>query len=184
MKHLAFFRVTRCVYQQILSPPVVNAVACMCVVFIYNSIMFLASQEVPVSPLHLQGHLWHCIAFCNIVILYGVVFTPLLPHSQAGGWPDINFLQLLLWYICSYLYIVGHLCAHAQNMPCHHDTLEIAFLNSILRRKCTDHLLCIDLHWNSQLEQITKQDKNFLQHVIPGCLNMQQVKHCEYYYRQ
>jgi hypothetical protein len=69
-------------------------------------------------------------------------------------------------------------------MPCHCDTLEIAFLNSILRRKCTGHLLCIDLHWNSQLEQITKQYKNFLQHVIPGRLNMQQVKHCEYYYRQ
>jgi hypothetical protein len=85
MKHFAFFRVTLCIYQQIIPPPFVNAVACMCVVFVYNSVMFLANQEIPFSPLHLQGHLQHCIAFCNIVILYGVVFTPVLPHSQDGG---------------------------------------------------------------------------------------------------
>jgi len=39
MKQIASFRITHYVYQQIL-PPHVNAVACICVVFIYNSIMF------------------------------------------------------------------------------------------------------------------------------------------------
>jgi len=84
MKHFAFFRVTHCIYQQIVPPPFVNAVACMRVVFMYNSIMFLARQESPVSPLHLRDHLWHCVAFCNLVLPYSVVFTPLLSHSQAG----------------------------------------------------------------------------------------------------
>jgi hypothetical protein len=62
-------------------------------------------------------------------------------------------------------------------------TLEIAFLKNIRSRKCTDHHLCTDLDVNSQLEQITKQCKN-LQHIIPKDLNMQQVKHCEYFYIQ
>jgi hypothetical protein len=84
MKHFASFRVTDFIFQQIL-PPFVSAVACMYVVFVYNSIMK--------SDSHLALHLW-----CS-VHTSATPFTAwrMTPH-QLSVETVVVYLHLLLLY--------------------------------------------------------------------------------------
>jgi len=94
-------------------------------------------QRISPGPRHM--YLFHNSQFLQ----WGIVST--LPNPQAGRWPLVGHLQLLIQYICSY-HPYGRPFPHSQleDVPCHGDRDPLIMVDICGLKTPSSYSLCRD----------------------------------------